>query len=169
MSCTLSKSIKKSSGCTEFSFGGVDNILIGDYNLISGMTETTGGTVDAMDGVFFEYDSQEQTANFTQELVKGTNTYFTQTVNLTLSALSDEEYTELETLARMKKLTVLVKHKTGTWYGFGLKGTGLSVTAMTDDSGTAFGDGHTTIVTLSGPNLGRYQIVDSAVAEALIP
>lgn len=167
MSCTLTQQVgRPQTGCTEFTLGGIEKILIGDKETISGMTESSGGTITALSGTFYEYFVTDQTANFSQEL-DASRRFYTQTVNLTLEGLTAEQSLELENLARLRGLFVLVKSKNQKWFAFGHNGPGLVNSAQTDNSGTANADQSTVVLALTGANKGRYKEVDSAVAEAL--
>jgi hypothetical protein len=167
MSCTLTQVVGRPlTGCTEFTLGGVEKILIADKETISGQTESTGGTITALSGTFYEYFVTDQTANFSQEL-DASRRFYSQTVNLTLEGLTAEQSLELENLARLRGLFVLVKSKDQKWFAFGHSGPGLKNTTQTDDSGTADADQSTVVLALSGVNKGRYREVETAVAEAL--
>lgn len=154
--------------------GGVTNIYIADWALITGTTETAGSlTAIAMSGgtTFYEFEFNRGTSSYDEavniDLANGT-TFFTQTVNLVLSR---REKTKREAITKLisgqKELFIIVKDSNGLYWAFGLTD-GSIVTAITGGSGVAKGDANNYSITFTAEEPASAPEVDSTIIAGLL-
>ena len=142
MACTLS--VGRKVPCKS-AFGGIKKVLFADFGTIesvntvaaTGITTITNGTPAP---AWFEYDikgnsSLETTVTSSRE--NGT-TFYTQTLNLTLTFLDGRTNLELQTLAQARPYAVVVDYY-GNSFLCGFEN-GMEVTGGTVVTGAAAGD-----------------------------
>lgn len=153
----------------EFSIAGINRLAVMEKALLesvtgnSDMTVISGMTLEAS-AKFQEILFAEESANYTQELVKSTSSrYITQTLNFRVES---DELTKAHAIILGRKYVALIKTNSGKWKIFGLSN-GLNTSAATlngtdEDSNMSF--------TMTSKNLGYAATVsmsDSAL-DALI-
>ena len=125
-------------------FGGIKKVYFADYGTIASVTLSADNEATIVDGspapVWFEYDvkgasSLETTVTSSRD--NGT-TFYTQTLNLTLTFLDSKTQGELQTLAVSRPYAV-VEDYYGNSFLLGLEN-GLELTGGTIVTGAAAGD-----------------------------
>lgn len=170
MGCKIDKGLNR-EGCDAFSFGGVNELLIGNkedfpasaftYVEDAGTAGCTTGMIVSIDdasltgaGYFYRFDFETDTASYTEELVKGTNTYVNQTVQYSISSIQADEVTFLEEFS-LGKYVILMQRADGDWFALGLDSAeGLTAETIVNQSGATKDDQASATVTLTGGNLG---------------
>jgi len=166
MSCELINGI---SGICAYSASGIEKIWLAnkaeftddEYDgdgLLTGLT-TTGVTyafVPALDSGTFQDDL----------VVNGSRRNFLQTINFGLDAMSASVLLTLEDLG-LSNMIAFVKDAGGNFRAFGVKGTGLRATVITEGSGTSTGNDGAITVTIAGSTTGKASFVEAALATTL--
>jgi hypothetical protein len=142
MACTLTTGRK--IPCKS-AFGGIKTVLFADFGTIASVALATGTNIATITNgspapVWFEYDvkgnsSLETTVTSSRE--NGT-TFYTQTLNLTLTFLDSKTQAELQKLALARPYAVVVDYY-GNSFLCGLEN-GMEVTGGTVVTGAAAGD-----------------------------
>ena len=165
MSCTLINGI---SGICEYSASGIEKIWLANkaditldsYNAEGELTGITGTTtyefVPALDSGTVQDDI----------VVNGSRRNFLQTISFGLDAMSAATLLTLETLG-LSNMVAFVKDAAGDWRAYGLKGTGLRVTVLTEGSGTSTGNDGSLVVTIAGSTTSKGRYMDSTTVTQL--
>jgi len=165
MSCELVNGI---SAICEYSASGIEKIWLAnkadyaddEYNVGGELTGLTGSTL-------YEFVPALDSGTFQDDLVvNGARRNFLQTINFGLDAMSAANLLTLETLG-LSNMIAFVKDASGSFRAFGLKGTGLRATVITEASGTSTSNDGAITVTVAGSTTGKASYVESALAVTL--
>lgn len=161
MACTLTSG--RSLPCKN-SVGGLKAVYFADYGTLGDVTETAG-EVTAITGTptLYRYDikgnsSLETTINSSRE--NGT-TFYTQTLNLTLSFLDKATQEEIKILS-VGRPHIFIEDYNGNYFLVGLEH-GAEVTGGTIVSGAAMGDLSGFTLTLEGQEIAPAPFVTASV------
>ena len=171
MACELLSGIV---GVCDYSTSGVEKLWLANKADITGTTvynpcgEVTGITWAHGTALVFNVEAALDTVTFTDDLqVNGARRNFLQTVNFGVGNIQCTILGTLEDIG-LANLVAFVKGADGLYRAFGLKGTGLRATVMTDASGTAAGNDGAIAVTISGTSLGKASFVDATFAATFL-
>ena len=162
-------------GVCQYSTSGAEKLWLSNKDSLTGSTiysvdvsgEITGMTWSGGTVVVYEIEAALDTITFSDDLaVNGSRRNFLQTVNFSVGSLSSTILGTIEDIG-LSNLVAFVKLSDGTYRGFGLKGTGLRATVITDTSGTAGANDANLAVTLSGTNLAKAPYVSATYAATM--
>ena len=161
--CTLANGIPLE--CLD-STGGIKNVYIGAFSDATTFTYDTDESIDAITSseTFYQFKFRPQTASFTEELTKSLEngtTFYTQTLNLTLTFLDKATQEELKLLAHARP-HVAVEDYNGNFFLVGLEH-GAEVTGGTVVTGAAMGDLSGFTLTFEGQETAPAYFVTSTV------
>ena len=165
MACELVNGI---SAICEYSASGIEKIWLANKGAVTGDTYNVGGELTGVTAdTLYEFVPALDSGTFQDDLVvNGARRNFLQTINFGLDAMSAANLLTLETLG-LSNMCAFVKDAAGTFRAFGLKGTGLRATVITETSGTSTGNDGAITVTVAGSTTGKASFVESALAASL--
>lgn len=165
MSCELVNGI---SGVCAYSASGVEKIWLANKASVSGDTYNSGGELTGVTAsTIYEFVPALDSGTFQDDLVvNGSRRNFLQTINFGLDAMSAANLATLEDLG-LSNMVAFVKDAGGYFRAFGIKGTGLRATVITEGSGTSTANDGAITVTIAGSTTGKASFVDSALAASL--
>jgi len=170
MACEILNGI---TGVCAYSSSGVEKLWLANKSSITGSTtyddcgEITGMTWSGGTILLYEFESALDTITYTDDLqVNGSRRNFLQTINFGVGSLDCTILGTLEDLG-LANLIAILKLSDGTFRLFGINGTGLRATVMTDASGTAAGNDGNIAITLSGTSLAKAPFIDSTYVTTL--
>jgi len=168
MGCLLVNGIV---GVCQYSTSGAERLWVANKSLVTGVTYNSGGELTGITfssgGAWYEIESALDTITFSDDLVvNGARRNFLQTINFALGSIDDTILTDLETIG-LSNMVAIVKGADGQYRGFGLKGSGLRATVMTDASGTAAGNDANVAATIAGSSTGKASFLASALPGTL--
>ena len=165
MSCELINGI---SGICEYSASGIEKIWLANKADITADTYDAGGILTGVSGsTTYEFIPALDSGTVQDDLVvNGSRRNFLQTINFGLDAMSAEVLLTLETLG-LSNMVAFVLDAAGEWRAYGLKGTGLRATVLTEGSGTSTGNDGSIVVTIAGSATGKGSYIDAAVVSQL--
>ena len=177
MSCDITSGF--TLGCRDNS-GGIKNIYILSGSITT-ITEASEGLISDISGVgtYYKFELTRQTGDFTEaptpSLENGT-VYYEQTLNAAFHKLQSSIRNQVKVLAQNPDLSIIVETNNGidTPYTgkFFLMGRyrGISLSAGSATSGTAFGDANQYALTFSGQEpdpADEIQTTDGTLLDAL--
>jgi len=162
MGCELVSGIV---GVCDYSSSGVEKLWFANKASVTGVTYNASGEITGFtSGTLFSIEPALDTATFSDDLVvNGSRRNFLQTINFGIGSIDATILDTLEDLG-LSNLVAFVKGSDGKVRAFGVKGTGLRTTVMTDTSGTAAGNDGNIAITLAGSSLGKASFVNAAFA-----
>jgi len=165
MSCELINGI---SGICEYSASGIEKIWLANKADITNDTYNAEGVLTGVTGsTTYEFVPALDSGTVQDDLVvNGSRRNFLQTINFGLDAMSAEVLLTLETLG-LSNMVAFVKDASGEWRAYGLKGTGLRATVLTEGSGTSTGNDGSIVVTIAGSATGKGSYIDAAMVTQL--
>jgi hypothetical protein len=153
--------------------GGVTNIYIADWALITAYTETAGEITDITTAAasFYEFEFNRNTSSYQEtvniDLANGT-TFFTQTATLVLSRREKTKREAIQKLiAGQKELFIIVKDSNGLYWAFG-KDDGSIVSGIDGGSGVAKGDANNYTITFTAEEPASAPEVEASIIPALL-
>ena len=172
MACTLNKG--RLLPCKS-AFGGIKTVWFGDFGGITGLTQGNDGEVTTIVGTqpdWYQFDvnsSLETTVTSSRE--NGT-TFYSQTLNLTLTYLDAKTQAELQEIA-VARPYVIVEDYYGNFFLCGYEN-GCELTSGTTVTGAAAGDLSGFTITLeameeTAPYFLDSTVVPAADAEQIVP
>lgn len=165
MSCELTNGI---SGLCEYSASGIEKIWLAnkadydddEYNAGGELTGLTGSTL-------YEFVPALDSGTFQDDLVvNGSRRNFLQTINFGLDAMAAATLLTLEDLG-LSNMIAFVKDAGGNFRAFGLKGTGLRATVITETTGTSTANDGAITITIAGSTTGKASFVETTLAATL--
>jgi len=153
--CRINSGLTQS--CQPFA-GGVDRVLITNFEDITSLNENSDGivtgvtyvsTASTFSNTTYEFEVDQTSANGTQPATLAQNKFWTQNVSFNMSMIRYEANTIFEELA-LGKFVAWVKLIDGTWQVYGYP-VGLRASAMDIQTGLAATDFQGYSVTLSVP------------------
>jgi hypothetical protein len=170
MSCEIVKGIV---GSCDYSASGVERLWVANKLDVTGTTYNTTGELTGLTftggstSLLYEIVPALDSCTFADDLViNGSRRNFLQTINFAVGSLDDETMQTLETIG-LANLIAIVKSAEGSYRAFGLKGSGLRTTVMTEASGTNAGNDSSLAVSIAGNNKGKASFLTSALATSL--
>ena len=169
MACELISGIV---GVCDYSTSGVEKLWLANKANVTGTTYNSGGEVTGVTflsgtAIVYSIEPALDTCTFSDDLVvNGSRRNFLQTINFGLGSIDHDILATLEDLG-LSNLVAFVKGSDGNIRAFGLKGSGLRTTVMTDASGTAAGNDGALAVTIAGSSTGKASFVTAACAASL--
>ena len=166
MACIISNGI---SGVCEYSSSGIEKIWLANKSEFTGDEydgdlTLTGLTVS---GVTYEFVPALDSGTFNDDLVvNGSRRNFLQTINFGLNSVDAATLAILEDLG-LSNMIAFVKSADGSFRAFGLSGTGLRATVITEASGTSTGNDGAIAVTIAGSTTTKARFVIAALATTL--
>ena len=156
------------AGVCAYSASGIEKIWLANKTAVSGDTYNAGGELTGLTASpLYAFVPALDSGTFQDDLVvNGSRRNFLQTINFGLDAMSAAVLLELENLG-LSNMVGFVKSADGTIRAFGLKGTGLRATVITEGSGTSTGNDGAIQVTIAGSTTGKASFVDSTLAGTL--
>lgn len=170
MACTITSGY--SLGCRD-SIGGIQRVYIGEYN--DGLTYAYGtdniiGTFSGTTSSFYEFEQENETANFTQagqfSNTNGTS-FYDQTVEITLQKMDAALRSKILLLGQ-GKWRIIVLDQRGNYWLIG-KQNPVRVTASAPGVGKAYGDLNGSVITFMGkePELA-HQVLTAAALSLIV-
>jgi len=154
--------------------GGITNIYVADFKLITGTTETAGSLsaigLSGGTAAFYEFEFHRNSSSYEEVLNTSTNggSFYAQTVNLVLSKRQKIKREVLVKLtAGQKRLFVIVKDSNGLYFAIG-SGEGAIVSAIAGGSGIAKGDANVYNVTFTAEENNSIPEVTLAIVAGLL-
>lgn len=171
MACELLSGIV---GVCDYSTSGVEKLWLANKADLTGATaynacgEITGLTWSGGTIAVYEIESALDTITFTDDLqVNGSRRNFLQTINFGVGSIDCTILGTLEDIG-LANLVAFIKGSDGKYRAFGIKGSGLRATVMSDASGTAAGNDGAIAVTIAGTSLGKASFVDATFAATFL-
>ena len=164
--CVLSNGI---SGICAYSASGIEKIWLGNKSEYSDDEYDAGGILTGLttSGTTYEFVPALDSGTFQDDLVvNGSRRNFLQTINFGLDAMDAVTLQTLEDLG-LSNMIAFVKSADGEFRAFGLEGTGLRATVITEGSGTSTGNDGAITVTIAGSTTGKASFVEAALAASL--
>lgn len=172
MACELLAGI---TAVCEYNTSGVEKLWLANKAALTGTTYTTydscgevtgmtwsGGTI-----VLYEIQAALDSITYTDDLVvNGSRRNFLQTINFSVGKLDCTTLGILEDMG-LSNLVAFVKLADGTFRVFGINGSGMRVSVMTDASGTNSGNDGNIAVSISGSATTKARFIDSTYAATL--
>lgn len=156
----------------ENNIGGLTKVFLTDFDSVTGLT-AAGGTVSAIDlaqgEVFYEFEFNRNSAEFTEDLVKSVeagSALFEQTLTLTIPRRDVAKRNTLGLLTQ-RDLAVIIKDSNGIYWYPGLV-EGMYLSESTSTSGAAKADGSNYVLTLKGFEIDRSPAVDPTIISGLL-
>jgi hypothetical protein len=151
------------------SVGGVDRVLITDYQNLGTIVYDSNGAVSGWglsSGDLHEFEFKKGNSSFTQPMTNDNNSFYTQTLTLTVNGYTQENRNAVRSL-QLGKTAAVIKTKNGQWLLTGIKG--FEATAGDGSTGAAAADLSGLTVTLtSEEDLAPTIVIPEATIEALI-
>lgn len=172
MACVLSAGI---TAVCQYDTSGVEKLWLGNKSSLTGTTyveyndcgEVTGLTFSSGTTVIYEVQAALDSITFTDDLVvNGSRRNFLHTINFNIGKLDCTNMGIMEDIG-LSNMFAITKNADGTYRIFGLNGSGLRSTVMSDASGTNTGNDGLIAVTLSGSSTAKARFIESAFAATL--
>jgi len=167
MGCTLIDGIV---GTCSYDASGVEKLWLANKAAFTGATTYNASlqvTGVSYNDALYEIVPALDSCTFSDDLVvNGSRRNFLQTIVFGIGALDATVLATLETMG-LSNLVAFVKDASGNFRAFGLEGTGLRTTVMTDTSGTSAGNDGAVSVTLAGSSLTKGRFIEAAYAATL--
>jgi hypothetical protein len=171
MSCLLT------SGATRqcaHEFGGLKELYLGNFSEVTAVTtnpstgEITGFTMTS-GATFYTFEFVKDTAQALEELQDGPSSFIQQTINFQLNGITLQKRDVLNEIS-LGTFVVIAKKPDDNYWVFGLPATSIGLDATTDniDSGTAFADPSSAIISLVGPSTAYALTATDAAVAAVI-
>ena len=165
MSCELINGI---AGICEYAASGIEKVWLANKSAVTGDTYNVGGELTGLTAAtLYAFVPALDSGTFSDDLVvNGSRRNFLQTINFGLDAMAADTLLTLETLG-LSNMVAFVKSADGSFRAFGVKGTGLRATVITEASGTSSGNDGAITVTIAGSTTGIASFVETALAATL--
>jgi hypothetical protein len=169
MACELLTGI---AGVCEYSSSGVEKLWLSNKTQVTGVTynaggEITGVTFSGGTTTLYEIVPALDSCTYTDDIVvNGSRRNFLETIVFGLGAIDKTVLATLEDMG-LSNLVAFIKTADGSIRAFGVKGSGLRVTVMTEASGTSAGNDGNISVTIAGSATGKASFVESTYAATL--
>jgi len=170
MACEILNGITSVCG---YSASGIEKLWLANKSSLTGATtydacgEITGMTWSAGTVTLYEIQAAIDTISYTDDLqINGSRRNFLQTINFSVGSIDCTIIGTLEDIG-LANMIAIVKLSDGTFRAFGVNGTGLRATVLTDVSGLASDNAGNVSVTLSGTNLAKAPIIDTTYVATL--
>lgn len=154
MSCEITSAF--TLGCRDNSGGTRRVYILGDTGAeITGVTTAgTNGEIDSISGTgnFYDFELVKQTSTFTETInasLEAGTVFYQQDLTLVFHKLEAEKRNQIRLLAQNPTLKVVVEDNNGKQFLLG-EYNGMTLSAGTAGTGTAFGDRNGYEITLTG-------------------
>lgn len=150
---------------------GIKEVLIANYNSISGITTTSGeiSAIDASAGTFKSYTPAKNTGSLTKTLTKDESTgvkYYTNEAVMQFNKMETAKRVEIAALDGAQLVAIVHDMNDKYWY-LG-KDNWVSASAVTGQTGAGLDDGNFYTVTLTDTSSELPYEVTSSAVEAVI-
>lgn len=172
MGCELLAGI---TAVCEYNTSGVEKLWLANKSSLTGTTyveyddcgEVTGMTWSGGTILLYEIEAALDSITYTDDLVvNGSRRNFLHTINFSVGHLDCTTLGTLEDMG-LSSLVAFVKLADGTFRVFGINGSGLRVSILTDASGTNTGNDGNIAVTISGSSTTKGRFIDATYAATL--
>ena len=171
MSCLLTSGATRQ--CSH-EFGGLKEIYLANYSEVTGVTanpstgQVTGITM-SVGATFYTFEFVKDTAQALEELQDGVSSFIQQTINFQLNGITLQKRDVLNEIS-LGTFVIIAKKPDNNYWVFGLPDTSIGLEATTDniDSGTAFADPSSAIISLVGPSTAYAVTATEAAVAAVI-
>lgn len=171
MSCLLTSGASRQ--CSH-EFGGIKELYLANFSEvtsaetnpatgeITGFTMTSGAT-------FYTFEFVKDTAQALEELQDGPSSFIQQTINFQLNGITLQKRDVLNEISLGTFVVIAKKPDDNFWvYGLPSVSIGLDATSDNIDSGTAFADASSAVISLVGPSTAYAVTATDAAVAAVI-
>ena len=172
MACVLTSGI---TATCEYNTSGVEKLFLANKASLTGTTyleydacgSITGMTWSGGTIALYEIEAALDSITYSDDLVvNGSRRNFLHTVNFSIGKLDCTNLAIMEDIG-LSNLVAFLKLADGTFRAFGINGSGLRATVMTDVSGTNTGNDGNIAITLSGSATTKAKFIADAYAATL--